>query len=150
MKNVDTTKIVYLDKWVNTGKKNSFTLTNTSIKAYNSDNTSMVVSNILRDKYRGVITSYMINATMTSRWYYKPKEVSYQLYNTVELWHMLLWLNNMTYISEFCQSTIKIFNPKYISLLTTIINRESETLQELADNPEQAIVEKTVVRREAY
>lgn len=121
---------------------------NTNIRAYDSDGIGVVVSNLFREKYRGVITSYMVKATLTSKYYYRPKEVSYKLYNTVELWHMLLWLNNMLYISDFCQSQIRIFNPNKLSLLTTIINRESEYLQEVKDNPETAITEPVIYRRE--
>lgn len=148
MQNTDTTKIVYIDKWINAGKNNSYTLTNTNIKAYESDGTGVVVSNILRNKYRGVITANMIKATMTEKYFYRPKQVSYELYGTVELWHVLLWLNNMLHISDFCKEEIRIFNPEKMSLLTTIINREQDVLEELKDNPEQAITEKVIYRRE--
>ena len=146
MINRDTRKIIYLDKWINDGKQNSLTLDNTNVKAY-KDGISLSVSNIFRCKYRSVIDANIIIAELHESWFYRPKLVSWELYKSMDFWHVILWMNNMVSITEFNRKQIQIFNPNKWSLVTSIINREEEYLKDISKNPQVAISTPRTYRR---
>ncbi len=69
----------------------------------------------LVNKYKHVLNDLIITVSLDdklARYYlFKPKLLSQDLYGIVELWHVLLKLNNWTSISEFKPVTIKIYDP---------------------------------------
>ena len=136
-----------MDEWVNTGKDNSLTLENTNVINI-KDGIALPISNILRNKYRSTITTNSMPAYIGSNYYYRPKRLSIKLYNNIELWHMLLWLNNMTTVGEFTKNKIRIFNPQKIELINEIIEHERPWLLTNRTNPVEAISDQKIYRRE--
>jgi hypothetical protein len=70
----------------------------------------------LVNKYRDILSKIVINVNLddklSRRYLYQPKLLSYDLYNTVELWAELLRLNNWTTITQFKPiNKIKIYDP---------------------------------------
>lgn len=57
---------------------------------------------------------------------YKPKLMSYELYDTPELWFLLLRINSMLDPSEFTRKRIYILKPEAVDLINRIYVIESE------------------------
>lgn len=71
-------------------------------------------------KYRSQLESSATYYNMTDNYFYKPKTLSYDLYDTTEMWLSLLRLNSMRNIIEFNKSIIKIYNPYQVKNLINI------------------------------
>lgn len=88
------------------------------------------VNNIFRNKYRDYIKTLCVEIEMTEsqieKYAYRPKRFSQDLYGNMELWHILLWVNDMISIKEFNKTKIKILDPKNLSMLYKIISKEEE------------------------
>lgn len=69
----------------------------------------------LINKYKNILNDITIKVKFDDRlsrqYLFNPKLLSYDLYNTVELWSELLRLNNWSSISEFKPVQIKIYDP---------------------------------------
>jgi hypothetical protein len=81
-----------------------------------SDRTIEIPFESLINKYKHILSDIIINVTLDDRlsrhYLYNPKLLSYDLYNTVELWSELLRLNNWSSVTEFKPVKIKIYNPR--------------------------------------
>lgn len=129
--NRDVSSYSKIEEFVQTGKENAYTLENSSI--YKTlDNYSFPTSNVLRDKYRHIVESFCIEIELTEDEFepykYRPKTLSYRLYQTVDLWHVLLWINNIPTTSQFDQCKIKIIDPNRLYDIKLILEKESENL----------------------
>lgn len=71
-------------------------------------------------KYREQFAQATQYYRMNTFYNYKPKLLSYDLYNTTELWVALLRINNMRNITEFTRPMIKIYNPTDVKELLQI------------------------------
>lgn len=112
------------------GKNSEFSLSKTSI-IETIGNIKYPIDNIL-NKYMSIIKDYFINITLTdeetSKYFYHPKKLSLDLYGTIELWFLLIKINNMTSISEFNKKKIKIFHPDHLDVLNKIMIKEADYL----------------------
>lgn len=109
-------------------------------------------SNLIIANYTSILTQYMdylkeslVEYTFSEEdfltYQYKPKMFCYHVYGTMELWSLLLRVNNMISIMDFKEKKIKIFNEQVIfDLLNEIINLEREDIE--ANNLE---VEKKII-----
>jgi hypothetical protein len=75
----------------------------------------------LTNKYRHLLSKIIVNLTLddegASKYRYKPKTLSEDLYGTTEFWNDLLILNNCTSIMEFSDCTkIKVYDPNSLKL----------------------------------
>ena len=137
MQNIDTTKKYNIEDFINTGKDNSYNLENTNF--YNEiDGIQIPVKSIFFETYRGLILNNCIKVKMSdkklNRYRYRPKLLSYDLYGTTDLWHLILWINNMYSVTQFNESSIYIFNPDKLNLLVRIINNETEDIIDNKNN----------------
>ena len=112
------------------GKNSEFSLSKTSI-IETINGLKYPVDNIL-NTYMQIIRRYVTDVTLTdtetSKYFYQPKKLSLDLYGTIELWFLLIRINNMTSISEFNIKKIKIFHPEYLDVLNRIMIKESDFL----------------------
>jgi hypothetical protein len=112
------------------GRNSEFSLSKTSIIENISD-MKYPVDNIL-NKYMSILKNYFINVTLTdeemTKYSYQPKKLSLDLYGTIELWFLLIRINNLTSISEFNKKKIKIFHPDYLDILNKIMIKEKDYL----------------------
>jgi hypothetical protein len=146
-----TKDIMDISSFIDTGKYNSLTLDNTTLMSQKED-IIFPASNILRDKYRGVILQNCMEVTVTSdelyrKFAYKPKALSYTLYGTTELWHLLLWINNMSSTSQFNKRRFLIFLPTSSYILQKIINREQAKIDANKLTPDEIVAEATTIYR---
>lgn len=103
--------------------------------------------------YTSVLTQYMsyIKATLQEytftdeeflTYQYKPKMFCYHKYGTMELWSLLLRVNNMISIMDFTKKTIKVFNEDLIfQLLNEIIILEKSRMEKNNIEIEKKIIE---------
>ena len=84
------------------------------------------------NKYYDYINSVTTNVILTDKelikYKFRPKMLCMDLYNTVELWGLLLAVNNMTSITEFNRSKIKVFTTDIFSILNEIFILEKEKI----------------------
>lgn len=89
-------------------------------------------SNIMLNKYRTVLLNYTYRYTIPdeefSKYIYRPKRLSNALYGTPDLWHMLIWINNMMSISDFNRKDIVVFEPSVLMALEKILHLERDNL----------------------
>lgn len=82
------------------------------------------------DKYKNDLKSLIETKTFTRDeiFLYKcnPWKLSYDLYNSVEYWYLLLDLNDMYSASEFTRSTVKIYDDTLPDLVNTILMNEED------------------------
>lgn len=137
MKNIDTTKYNRIEDNINNGKENSYILENISLYS-KVDNIKIPTSNLFYEKYRGLILNNCVKVKIPEnalkKYRYRPKLLSYELYGTVDLWYLLLWINNMYTTTQFNQQSIYIFNPKNISVLIRIIESEKNIINDNKQN----------------
>ena len=152
MQNADTTKSYLIEDAIKYGKNNSFTLENTSL--YNQiDQIKIPTSNLFYEKYRGLILNNCVKVKIPEngmvKYKFRPKLLSYDLYGTVDLWYLLLWINNMYSSTQFNEQTIYIFNPDKINILVRIVNMEAEVVYENKNNTPIVDIEleKNITRR---
>lgn len=83
---------------------------------------------VIKIPYKSVIKEYLpflqssvvtleMGDVEASKYRFKPKRLSYDLYGTTELWSALLELNDMASIIDFDTNIIKVFNPKEFKTL---------------------------------
>lgn len=96
--------------------------------------TLIVNSTSLPNKYYDFILRSTRTTTLTDdqmrRYRYNPKLLCFDLYGTVELWGLLLKVNNMTSATEFTKSKIKIFTSEIFSVLNDIFVLEDHNITE--------------------
>ena len=65
-----------------------------------------------KEKHNTIIVTVSLSDEERARYRYKPKMVSYDLYNTTEFWNDLLIINNFFSLSEFQPGeTMKVYDP---------------------------------------
>ena len=129
--NVDT--IYTIDELIEMGKENSLTLQNTNIFAHDkASDITYPIQNVFRDAYRPLLLRYCrrieLDDASLNHYKYNPKLMSFDLYGGVELWYLILWMNNMTSVTQFNRKYLILFNPNYLSVLANILNNEDENL----------------------
>ena len=144
MSNNDVDSLYSISDLIEIGKNNSLSLDNTNIYAY--DHNSKIaypVQNIFRGEYRQIIyqncKKIKLNDKALEHYKYNPKKLSKDLYGIVDLWHLVLWLNNMVSVSEFNKAELILLDPSRLSVLSDILTRESDYLYDNTINPIQTL-----------
>jgi hypothetical protein len=136
--NNDTSTSYLMTDFISLGKNNSLNLDMTNLIA-TCNGLTMPISNIFRVKYRDLIitNSFIVNFDDTTyqQYRFKPKSLSYDLYGTTELWHLLIWLNNLTSVAQFDLQSPVIFDPSQIAILNSIIEIEATNLTSNQTDP---------------
>jgi len=99
------------------------------------DNTKLVViSESILDKYDAILKDIIVTRTLTTeefnKYQYNPKLLSYDMYGTVELWSLLLYVNQLHSTSQFSINPIKVYNYKILSIIESIMNLEKPIIDE--------------------
>lgn len=147
----DTSKENNILNALSTGIENSMILDNISL--YTSiDGLSIPLSNIFYEKYRGIILENCVQIEMSDevlkKYRYKPKMLSLKLYNCIDFWHMILWINNMTSVTEFNKKKIYVYDPEELYILDKILYLEKFTLADNKENETEVLVtDNLVIRR---
>ena len=102
-------------------------------KIEKDDGTSLIVnSTSFANKYREYILQHTYTKTFTDaeliKYRYSPKLFCYDEYGTVELWGLLLSVNNMTSCTEFKKKTFKAFNDSIFEVINEILVVEEDRI----------------------
>lgn len=94
--------------------------------SYRNLHTNVFINNekneIIKIPYKSIIREYLpffkehvVTVELSERevqlYRYKPKKLSYDLYETTELWSALMELNNVLSIINFDLTTLQVFDP---------------------------------------
>lgn len=151
MINNKTASEYLITTFISRGIQNSLTFENTNMKATVSGRT-FPLNNILSRKYRGIILENSFELNLDSdelfeTYKFKPKLLSLKLYGTTDLWHLILWLNDMNSATQFTRRRVVIFDPEAMDVLNRIIEKEKLNLLQNNSSPEEAISEEKINRR---
>lgn len=153
MRQIDLSKEANIKNVISTGVDNSLILDNLNTYITFFDGFSLPSMNVLFEKYRGVILENCVKLSLTDKLFdvykYRPKYLSLKLYGYIDLWHLILWVNDMTTVTQFNKKIIYVFDPDAIHILANILNIEKELLKNKGkENPEVVnLVEDTSNRR---
>lgn len=113
------------------GKKSPVMLGNNTIQ-HMIGNNKIIVDSIYRE-YRSFLMDRSAKVKLTdlefSKYKYNPKKLSLDLYQTMELWFILLQLNDMRHFIDFTKKVIYIIHPQYIDVVSDVINNNSDRLK---------------------
>lgn len=97
-----------------------------------SDNKMILLGDSLLDKYRKDLEEITISKRLTSkeriRYHCNPWVLSFDLYGTVEYWGLLVDINNMSSVTEFTRSNIKVFDSTLPDLIESILALEEDSI----------------------
>lgn len=122
----------YIDTYIQDGQKAVMSLKNfyETILVTDVDNRDHIIRIPIDDffsKYHDQLETAVQWYNVPDRYFYQPKTVSLEIYDTTEMWLALLRLNHMRNVTEFNQSFIKIYNPEEIKdLIGIIFKREGK------------------------
>lgn len=150
MINNNTAREHLMDNFINRGSKNSLNLDNTSMIA-TKDGFTFPITNILRQKYRGILIQNSVQLDLDDalfeRYKFRPKSLCLKIYGTTDLWHLIIWLNDMTSVTQFNRRNIVVFNPDSMDIINKILELEKVRLLQNSETPEQIVSEKEAIRR---
>ena len=104
--------------------------------SYRNLHTNIYIKNkddVIKIPYKSIIREYLpylqssvvelkLSPEEVSKYRFKPKKLSYDLYGTTELWSALLELNRLYSIIEFNKEVYKVFEPKeFMTLLNEVL-----------------------------
>lgn len=97
------------------------------------DNIHTITYNLLND-YRDELNNLLVTINLSdeefSRYAYKPKLLSYDIYGSTELYFIILFINNLCNVKEFNNRKIKMITRDDIyNILSAIYNTESDTIR---------------------
>lgn len=105
-----------------------------------NNETNLIINyNSLIDNYMEDIMKICTSWTLTDKdlinYRFQPKKFCYDLYNTTELWFILLRINNMVSSLDFNKKTIYVFDRDGIfKLLNEIMTLEEESYNQANKN----------------
>ena len=116
-------------------RKNDITYNKLFLKSKieKSDGNNLLVnSTSFANKYREYILQHTYDKTFTDaeliKYKYSPKLFCYEEYGTVELWGLLLSVNNMTSCTEFKKKTFKAFHDSIFDVINEILVTEEDRI----------------------
>ena len=135
----NTTNESMVTKEIKYGKLNSLNLDNLNYRVNYLNKIIIPINDILRQKYRGIILQNCVRVELTDElleaYKYQPKKMSLDLYGNIDLWHLILWVNNMTSVTQFNRKNLILFRRDRISLINKIIEREKVSLENNHKDP---------------
>lgn len=100
------------------------------------------IINPYMDYIKKTLVDYTISDEEMMEYKYKPKYFCLMKYGTMELWSLLLRVNNMKSIMDFKKKNIKVFNSQLIfDTINEIIILEDERIQSNNDEVRKKIIE---------
>lgn len=116
-------------------KVNKLEIRNTSF-GYTIGDLQITQYNIFED-YREVLDNLCIEIDLPESLYYKPEHTAYYIYGTVDLWYLLLFLNDIGSFLDFTKPKIKIIPLDKIVVINNIIEKNKERLIYNTNNPQE-------------
>lgn len=113
--------------------KNSALYLKELIETDDRSRANVILTDNLLDKYRLEIMNNRILVSLTGdekhEYYYNPKLLCHRLYGHTELWRILLDINEMHSVTQFCQEKLYVMSPGIIEkIFLEIVNLEEYTI----------------------
>lgn len=109
---------------INDGRRNQYNIKNCSIMTRIGDDL-LNIGGVVFDKYIDFIKANTVQVKLTleeqNTYKYNPKKLSLLLYNTEELWFLILRLNNVGSEIEFKPKKLSLLDPSQLDLLNKIL-----------------------------
>ena len=141
----DMTKEYSLEEIISKGPSNELALDNLFMFV-NFEGFTIPQMSILFEKYRGIILDSCIRIKMSDEvlrhYIYRPKYLSLKLYGTTDLWHLILWINDLTSATQFDKSIIYVYDPDKLDVIERILSMEKNKLRESRENPDEIRITK--------
>ena len=117
--------ITYIDTFIEDGHKSVISLRNfyETMLVGDIDDRDHIFRIPVYDffiKYRQELSECIQYYNLPESFFYRPKSLSLELYDTTEMWLAILRLNGMKSIIEFNQGLIKVYNPHDVKELINI------------------------------
>lgn len=84
-------------------------------------------------KYLHILKPFIVDLELTDDelflYKFQPKRFCLDIYNTMELWSSLLYINNMVSITEFNRKKIKVFTPQILEVIDDLLALMETDLQ---------------------
>lgn len=121
-----------IEEFIESGKGITITYFNLSFADKMFNGTWVSTLNVVSD-YLIELKSACVNVELTyeqqQAYYYKPKMLCYDVYGNPELYFIILLLNDMADVKEFCKPRIKMLRREHMStLLSYIYNAEKDSI----------------------
>jgi hypothetical protein len=114
-----------LDEYIEQTNRDFFNLRKTSV-LLTVDGFETIQRNVLED-YLPIITSRAVTVTLTAadmkKYWYKPRLLSKVIYNTENLYYLILQLNNLT-VETFTPTQLILLDQSSREIIENIINKE--------------------------
>lgn len=85
-------------------------------------------------KYLHTLQPFIVDFEFTDEELYlykfQPKRFCLDIYDTMELWSSILYINNMVSITEFNRKKIKVFTPQIIEIFQDLLSLVETDIQE--------------------
>lgn len=125
--------VVYMSEWRKYDKHTPLSYSHFHLKAKLNHNGSMIVNTeFIPTKYFDLIKRDAKTVTLSDvefiEYKFQPKKYCYDRLGSVELWPILLRLNNMCSAAEFTYQTFKVPGPNIMSVLNEILILESNNI----------------------
>lgn len=124
-----------IERLIKNGKDTELTYSNSSIISGDT-NVSFTYRNIYSrhiDVVKQVSVKVELNEDDLIKYKYNPHLLSFVLYKTTDLWFLLLFINNMTKISDFNRRIINVIDPNSLSVINDIHIIEREHIKKYLD-----------------
>lgn len=149
MANIDLTKydsstnFAALQQSIDHFQNNKLSLNNFQHRI-NYNNEFYTVDEDMLYYYKSYLYDFTLTTKLPEKFYYHPEWVSLALYNSVDLWYLILYFNEIPSFEEFNKPVIRVFNPKYMGLLNKILNKYSK--EQIINNKNPEYVPKHVLK----
>lgn len=130
MRNYDETNTI--EQFIQTRNSNTINYDKLSIYETTESGHQIITYNVLNDYYDEIMEQ-TLTVTLTEKEYerycYKPKLLAHDVYNSIDLFFILLFTNNMSSVKEFNLRKIKMIPPENLMrLLSQILLAEDKNL----------------------
>lgn len=97
------------------------------------DNREYVVKSVINDymyELKQATQKVILDESQELKYFYRPKLLSYDIYNTTELYYVILLLNNICNIKEFCINPLLMLTKEDMAdFMAKIYNAEKSSIQ---------------------
>lgn len=122
-----------LDQSAKYAYKNKILLDNLS-RIYNYDNIIEFPISFLK-KYENILKASLVDFELPKEQYYRPEYVSYEVFDTTDLWYLILFVNEMQHPMELCKPLIKVPNSYAIIELLYNLKEHEKMVEKSHDEP---------------